>query len=67
MAASAPTAAAGGVVWRGLHRAVEVAVVHRPRYDDWTLPKGKLEAGESAIATAVREVGEELGATVAVT
>jgi 8-oxo-dGTP diphosphatase len=60
-------AAAGGVVWRpGERTKPEVALVHRPRYDDWTLPKGKLRAGESPLAAAVREVGEELGAAVAV-
>jgi 8-oxo-dGTP diphosphatase len=54
------------VVWRRLQGKVEVAVVHRPRYDDWTLPKGKVHDGESLLATAVREVAEELGARVAV-
>ena len=39
----------------------EVAVVHRPRYDDWTLPKGKLEAGEGWSEAALREVEEETG------
>jgi 8-oxo-dGTP pyrophosphatase MutT (NUDIX family)/phosphohistidine phosphatase SixA len=58
--------AAGGVVWRVHEGKVEVAVVHRPRYDDWSLPKGKLHPGESALSAAVREVGEELGAEVAV-
>ena len=38
-----------------------VALVHRPRYDDWTLPKGKLEPGESEPEAAIREVGEETG------
>lgn len=57
-------AAAGGVVWRGDHAGTEVAVVHRPHYDDWSLPKGKSHASESLIATAVREIGEELGAAV---
>lgn len=59
--------AAGGVVWR--HRPggkVDVAVIHRPRYDDWSLPKGKLEVGETELAGAVREVREELGSRVAV-
>ncbi len=59
-------AAAGGLVWRIQSGEVEVALVHRPRYDDWTLPKGKLATGESELAAAVREVGEELGASVAV-
>jgi 8-oxo-dGTP diphosphatase len=50
--------AAGGLVVRDDGR---VAVVHRPRYDDWSLPKGKLDAGESFEAGAVREVEEETG------
>ena len=54
-------AAAGGVVWRGDHSAVEVAVVHRPRYGDWSLPKGKVTASESLLGAAVREIGEEIG------
>jgi 8-oxo-dGTP diphosphatase len=58
--------AAGGVVWQPRPRSVAVAVVHRPRYDDWTLPKGKLAAGEAPLTGAVREVGEELGSQVAV-
>ncbi|MFN2518446.1 MAG: NUDIX domain-containing protein [Jatrophihabitantaceae bacterium] len=66
MPSSASVAGAGGVVWRGRHGDIEVALVHRPRYDDWTLPKGKLEEGESELDAAVREVGEELGAAVAV-
>lgn len=41
--------------------AIEVALVHRPRYDDWSLPKGKLDPGELAQHAAVREVGEETG------
>ena len=58
--------AAGGVVWRVHDGAVQVALVHRPRYDDWSLPKGKVERGESEMAAAVREVAEELGARVSV-
>jgi 8-oxo-dGTP diphosphatase len=58
-------AAAGAVVWRRTGSDVEIAVVHRPRYDDWSLPKGKLEAGESARVAAWREVREETGARVA--
>jgi 8-oxo-dGTP diphosphatase len=58
--------AAGGVVWQVRKRKVEVALVHRPRYDDWTLPKGKLLQGETELAGAVREVHEELGSTVSV-
>ena len=54
--------AAGGVVWRrGAAGGVEVAVVHRPRYDDWSLPKGKLDAGENFEQAALREVAEETG------
>ena len=49
--------AAGGVIARG----GLVALVHRPRYDDWTLPKGKLDPGESFEDAAVREVFEETG------
>ena len=49
--------AAGGLVVRD----GEVCVVHRPRYDDWTLPKGKLDAGESFEDAALREVWEETG------
>ena len=49
--------AAGGIVERdGL-----IAVVHRPRYDDWSLPKGKLDRGESWEDAALREVREETG------
>jgi 8-oxo-dGTP diphosphatase len=50
--------AAGGVIVRADGR---VAVIHRPRYDDWSLPKGKLEAGESFEDGALREVYEETG------
>ncbi|MEO6081702.1 MAG: NUDIX hydrolase [Umezawaea sp.] len=53
--------AAGAVLWRDDNGAVEVAVIHRPRYDDWSLPKGKLDRGETVPAAAVREVHEETG------
>jgi 8-oxo-dGTP diphosphatase len=53
--------AAGGVVVRDGEQGPEVAVVHRPRYDDWSLPKGKLAPGESWRDAAVREVREETG------
>jgi 8-oxo-dGTP diphosphatase len=57
--------AAGGVVTRrGEHGEVEVLVVHRPRYDDWSLPKGKLEPGETFEDAAAREVEEETGVRV---
>ena len=49
--------AAGGVV----RRDGRIAVVHRPRYDDWSLPKGKLDPGESWEQAALREVREETG------
>src|SRR4051794_4199648 len=63
---SRPIRAAGGVVWRRGGGPLEVAVVHRPRYDDWSLPKGKVIADETRLEAAVREVGEELGAAVTV-
>lgn len=53
--------AAGAVLWRRSGRGIEVALVHRPRYDDWSLPKGKSKAGEHMLETAVREVTEETG------
>lgn len=56
--------AAGAVVLRSGKREPEVLVVHRPRYRDWSLPKGKLDAGESAPVAAVREVLEETGVTI---
>lgn len=58
-------AAAGAVVWRRRAGVVEVSLVYRERYGDWTLPKGKLERGESARIAAHREVLEETGARVA--
>jgi 8-oxo-(d)GTP phosphatase len=54
--------AAGGVLWRSsASGAVEVALVHRPEYDDWSLPKGKPRRGEHPLVTACREVAEETG------
>jgi 8-oxo-dGTP diphosphatase len=54
--------AAGGLVWRRRpDGGVEVALVHRPAYDDWTFPKGKLLDGEEDEAAALREVLEETG------
>ena len=59
---AAEVKASGGVVWRpGPGGAPELVVVHRPRYDDWSLPKGKLDPGESWEDAAVREVEEEVG------
>jgi len=53
--------ASGGVVIRQGASGPEVLIVHRPRYDDWSLPKGKREAGETDEQCAVREVEEETG------
>jgi 8-oxo-dGTP diphosphatase len=53
--------AAGGVVWRQASGGVEVLLVHRPKYDDWSLPKGKCRDGEDDLACALREVEEETG------
>ncbi|MFL6128776.1 MAG: NUDIX hydrolase [Mycobacteriales bacterium] len=55
--------AAGGLLWRQRSGGdgVEVALVHRPRYDDWSMPKGKLDGREHPLHAAVREVGEETG------
>ncbi|WP_245778036.1 NUDIX hydrolase [Lentzea xinjiangensis] len=53
--------AAGAVLWREADGDVEIALVHRRRYDDWSLPKGKLDRGETIPACAVREVEEETG------
>jgi 8-oxo-(d)GTP phosphatase len=68
---SNPIRAAGGVLWRqaagsnGDNR-LEVAIIHRPRYDDWSMPKGKLNPGEIEIEGAVREIAEETGYRVTV-
>ena len=59
--------AAGGVVTRAGDRDTEVLVVHRPAYDDWSLPKGKLEPGEDDATAARREVLEETGVDAEVT
>ena len=56
--------AAGGLVWRRSDTgAVTILVVHRPRYDDWSLPKGKCDPDESDADCALREVQEETGLT----
>jgi 8-oxo-dGTP pyrophosphatase MutT (NUDIX family) len=53
--------AAGGVLLRAGDGGVEVAVIHRPKYEDWSLPKGKLEPDEGFEQAALREVEEETG------
>jgi 8-oxo-dGTP pyrophosphatase MutT (NUDIX family) len=62
--------AAGGVIWRevtvadesGVTRpSGEIVLIHRPRYDDWSFPKGKLNRGEAWKRAAIREVREETG------
>jgi 8-oxo-dGTP diphosphatase len=59
---AAEVKASGGVVWRpGPDGTAELVVVHRPRYDDWSLPKGKLDPGEGWEEAALREVWEEVG------
>ncbi len=62
--------ASGCVVWRSVGTAdgsaengIEVLVAHRPRYDDWSFPKGKLDPGETDLECAIREVAEETGLT----
>ena len=56
--------AAGGLVWRKIAGVRKLAVIHRPKYDDWTLPKGKPEAGEAPGETARREIEEEIACKV---
>lgn len=59
-----PTLAAGAVLWRGdmfNPDSIEVAVIHRPHYDDWSLAKGKVDPGESIPTTCAREIAEETG------
>jgi phosphohistidine phosphatase SixA len=61
-----PIYAAGGVLWRPHAEdatKVRIALIHRPRYDDWTLPKGKCKPGEPSLLTAMRETAEETGHT----
>lgn len=66
MRADAPAVveAAGALVWRVRAGRLQVALVHRPRYRDWSWPKGKLEPGETAPEAAAREVEEETGLAV---
>ena len=65
MSVGDPVLAAGGVVWRRNGSGeLEVVLIHRPRYDDWSLPKGKLDPGESDEDAARREVLEETSLAV---
>ena len=61
MGAVAEIVSAGAVVARRNAGSTEVLLVHRPKYDDWSFPKGKVDPGEHVVATAVREVAEETG------
>lgn len=61
LAAASVVEAAGALVWRLRQGRLQVVLVHRPRYNDWSWPKGKLDPGESLPAAAVREVSEETG------
>jgi 8-oxo-dGTP diphosphatase len=56
--------AAGGLVWRETEQGRQLLLIHRERYDDWSLPKGKLEPGEGWPEAARREVAEETGYAV---
>jgi len=60
--------AAGALLWREVDsRNLEIALIHRPRYNDWSLPKGKIEGGETALQCAYREVFEETGIKASLT
>ena len=61
LGSSRPVLAAGALTWREKGDGVQVLLIHRPRYDDWSIPKGKLEKGEPFPVAAVREVAEETG------
>lgn len=61
-----PELAAGGLLWRKAAHGTEVLLVHRPKYDDWGFPKGRLDPGESLLQCAIREVEEETGITARV-
>ncbi|MFY9262339.1 MAG: NUDIX hydrolase [Actinomycetaceae bacterium] len=56
--------AAGALVWRPRGRTIEVLLVHRPRYDDWSFPKGKLKPGETIRECCIREIKEETGVNI---
>ncbi|CAN5879169.1 8-oxo-(d)GTP phosphatase [soil metagenome] len=59
--------ASGGLVIRGAHDRAEICLVHRPAYDDWTIPKGKDDNGETPAQAALREVEEETGLSCVIT
>ncbi len=61
MTSPAGQPAAGALLWRREGGVLQVALVHRPRYDDWSWPKGKLDPGECWAGAAAREVFEETG------
>jgi 8-oxo-dGTP pyrophosphatase MutT (NUDIX family) len=58
-----PVRAAGGLLWRKIKGSYEIAIIYRSRYNDWSLPKGKLHNGETWQQAALREVKEETGYT----
>jgi 8-oxo-dGTP pyrophosphatase MutT (NUDIX family)/phosphohistidine phosphatase SixA len=58
---AADVLAAGAVLWRPGTHGAEIALVHRPKYDDWSFPKGKLDSGETMPFAAIREIAEETG------
>ncbi|WBQ04610.1 NUDIX hydrolase [Kribbella sp. CA-293567] len=64
MSSPATVIAAGGVVWRDGRDGRRILLVHRPRYDDWSLPKGKLTPSEHVLSAARREIEEETGQRV---
>ena len=61
---TADIVASGALIWRMRDGALEVLIIHRPRYDDWSWPKGKQDPGESLAETAIREIREEVGLQV---
>ena len=61
---TADIVASGALIWRMRDGALEVLIIHRPRYDDWSWPKGKQDPGESLAETAIREIREEVSLQV---
>lgn len=61
---TADIVASGALIWRMHDGALEVLIIHRPRYDDWSWPKGKQDPGESLAETAIREIREEVSLQV---